>query len=235
MSPCQPMGHGSLSQSSPSLSHSGWETLRTSVPFGTEIEATFRSHLFHGPPPVPWPGTWGYAGVPGSLTFPPLTCGSSCFAGAAGCVATLLHDAAMNPAEGNDGPGLLGRGQSGSARASWVPSVDRQCSCSCLTAGVLWGPVAPVRDPGGCLLWAGWVEEISPGAQQTTVQEELGGRAWGFHPGVCLGTVTWSRREGKRDVVGTARVILSVWELGTAVLRSREEVVQLWACVQEED
>lgn len=24
------------------------------------------------------------------------------FAGAAGCVATLLHDAAMNPAEGND-------------------------------------------------------------------------------------------------------------------------------------
>lgn len=36
-------------------------------------------------------------------------------------------------------------------------------------------------------------------------------------------------------MVGTARVILSVWELGTAVLRSREEVVQLWACVQEED
>ncbi|XP_065528088.1 mitoferrin-2 isoform X1 [Lathamus discolor] len=30
---------------------------------------------------------------------PPFTCGSSCFAGAAGCVATLLHDAAMNPAE----------------------------------------------------------------------------------------------------------------------------------------
>lgn len=29
-----------------------------------------------------------------------LTCHSFCLAGAAGCVATLLHDAAMNPAEG---------------------------------------------------------------------------------------------------------------------------------------
>ncbi|XP_032605057.2 mitoferrin-2 isoform X2 [Taeniopygia guttata] len=99
MSPSHPMAHGSLSQSSPCLSHSGGEPLRTSLPFGREMEATFRSHLFQGPPPAPWPGTWGCGGVPGSLTFPPLTCGSSCFAGAAGCVATLLHDAAMNPAE----------------------------------------------------------------------------------------------------------------------------------------
>lgn len=90
------------------------------------LDLTFRSHLFQGPPPVPWPGTQGSGGVPGSLTFPPLTCGSSCFAGAAGCVATLLHDAAMNPAEGNDGPGLLGRGESGSARASWLPSVAQR-------------------------------------------------------------------------------------------------------------
>ncbi|KAF1669099.1 Mitoferrin-2, partial [Pygoscelis papua] len=36
---------------------------------------------------------------PGVPRLHPLTCGSSCFAGAAGCVATLLHDAAMNPAE----------------------------------------------------------------------------------------------------------------------------------------
>lgn len=128
MSPGHPMGLGSLSQSSPSLSrpHSGWEPLRISLPFGREVEATFRSHLFQEPRAVPWPGTWGCGGVPGSLTFPPLTCGSSCFAGAAGCVATLLHDAAMNPAEGNDGPGLLGRGESGSAKASWVPSIAQR-------------------------------------------------------------------------------------------------------------
>nr|XP_005481250.1 mitoferrin-2 [Zonotrichia albicollis] len=95
------MGHGSLPLPSPSIpvSQSGWEPLSTSLPFGREMEAAFRSHLFHGPLPVPLPGTWGCAGVPGSLTLPPLTCGSSCFAGAAGCVATLLHDAAMNPAE----------------------------------------------------------------------------------------------------------------------------------------
>ncbi|XP_025906443.1 mitoferrin-2 [Nothoprocta perdicaria] len=42
----------------------------------------------------------GLAVEPRGLSPPPaLTCGSSCFAGAAGCVATLLHDAAMNPAE----------------------------------------------------------------------------------------------------------------------------------------
>lgn len=152
MSPGQPMGLSSLSQSSPSLSRSrsGWEFLRTSLPFGREVEATFRSHLFQGPPPVPWPGTWGCGGVPGSLTFPPLTCGSSCFAGAAGCVATLLHDAAMNPAEGNDGPGLPGRGESGSARASQILSAAQRGDCR----GSL-GPMAPVRGPGGCLLWTG--------------------------------------------------------------------------------
>lgn len=94
--------------------------------FWRGAEAAFRSPFFQGLPPVPQPGTWGCGGAPGSLTFPPLTCGSSCFAGAAGCVATLLHDAAMNPAEGNDGPGLLGRGESGSARAFWVLSVAQR-------------------------------------------------------------------------------------------------------------
>lgn len=108
MSPSHRTGLGSLSQSSPSQSQSGWEPLRISLPFGREMEAAFRSHLFQGRPPEPWPGTRGCGGVPGSLTFPPLTCGSSCFAGAAGCVATLLHDAAMNPAEGNDGPACWG-------------------------------------------------------------------------------------------------------------------------------
>lgn len=29
----------------------------------------------------------------------------------------------------------------------------------------------------------------------------------------------------------TAEVILSVWKLGIAVVRSRGEAVQLWACV----
>lgn len=36
------------------------------------------------------------------------------FAGAAGCVATLLHDAAMNPAEGKDSLVILLGGQPGS-------------------------------------------------------------------------------------------------------------------------
>lgn len=36
-------------------------------------------------------------------------------------------------------------------------------------------------------------------------------------------------------MVGTAEVILSVWKLGIAVVRSREDAVQLWACVQEEN
>lgn len=44
------------------------------------------------------------------------------FAGAAGCVATLLHDAAMNPAEGND--------------SSTFPSVG---SCTCIFGLLLSG------------------------------------------------------------------------------------------------
>lgn len=49
------------------------------------LDSTFRGSL----------GPWWV-----SLSLP-FTCDSCCLAGAAGCVATLLHDAAMNPAEGN--------------------------------------------------------------------------------------------------------------------------------------
>lgn len=88
----------------------GWDLLRTSPPSGQEMEAAFGSR-----PPLRghfllcFGGGLGVVVEPLGLSPPPpLTCGSSCFAGAAGCVATLLHDAAMNPAEGNDEPALPG-------------------------------------------------------------------------------------------------------------------------------
>lgn len=77
------------------------------------MEATFGFHPLPGASSCALAGDSGLWWSPGVPRLHPLTCGSSCFAGAAGCVATLLHDAAMNPAEGNDGPGLPGRGGSG--------------------------------------------------------------------------------------------------------------------------
>uniref|UniRef100_A0A8C0EYN5 Solute carrier family 25 member 28 n=1 Tax=Bubo bubo TaxID=30461 RepID=A0A8C0EYN5_BUBBB len=68
-------------------------------PLGGEMEATFGSRPLPGASSCALTGDsglWWSLGVP---RLPPLTSGSSCFAGAAGCVATLLHDAAMNPAE----------------------------------------------------------------------------------------------------------------------------------------
>lgn len=65
----QPMGLGSLSQSSHCfLELSGWELLRTGPPgrWRPPLDLT----LFQGPPPVPWQGTRGCGGAPGSLTSP---------------------------------------------------------------------------------------------------------------------------------------------------------------------
>lgn len=141
-------------------------------------------------------GPWWSPGVP---RLPPLTCGSSCFAGAAGCVATLLHDAAMNPAEGNDGPGLPGRGGSGAAHATGVPSAARR---------VLSSLVARLQGPfGGQRLWLGSLLAARFGGGRwkrlvlgSAANPRLGGagRAPAFHPGGWLGTVTWGRREGKK-------------------------------------
>lgn len=88
----------------------GWDLLRTSPPSGQEMEAAFGSRPpLRGDFLLCFGGGLGVVVEPRGLSPPPpLTCGSSCFAGAAGCVATLLHDAAMNPAEGNDGPALPG-------------------------------------------------------------------------------------------------------------------------------
>lgn len=111
----------------------GREPLRTSPPRGGEMEAAFGSRPLPGASSCALAGGSGLRWSPGVPRLPPLTCGSSCFAGAAGCVATLLHDAAMNPAEGNDGPGLPGRGGSGAARAARVPSAAQRVLSSLLT------------------------------------------------------------------------------------------------------
>jgi len=178
--PARPPGLGSPSRSSPSF--------LSSLRVGTaedRLEGRWRPPLglapFPGPPPVPGWGTRGRGGAPGSLASPRFTCGSSCFAGAAGCVATLLHDAAMNPAEGNSGPGLPGRGGSGAARAARVPSAGRRVFSS---------PLAPREDPlGASGRGSGW------GAQWLPVTEGVGrrGQFWGTQQ-----TPAWEEPEGHR-------------------------------------
>lgn len=96
------------------------------------MEAAFRYRPLPGASACASAGDSGLQVEPRGPSPPPLTCGSSCFAGAAGCVATLLHDAAMNPAEGNDGPGPPGRGGSGAARATQVPSAAQRVLTSLL-------------------------------------------------------------------------------------------------------
>lgn len=98
--PTWPARRDRLPCSSPSLCRtlSGWELLRTGPPLRRWRLPLDLILLSSG-------GGLGVLVEPrGLLPSPPLTCGSSCFAGAAGCVATLLHDAAMNPAEGNGDP-----------------------------------------------------------------------------------------------------------------------------------
>lgn len=127
--PTWPARRDRLPCSSPSLCRtlSGWELLRTGPPLRRWRLPLDLILLSSG-------GGLGVLVEPrGLLPSPPLTCGSSCFAGAAGCVATLLHDAAMNPAEGNGDPvrwgGLSGICLSGICLGCCVTPVWHLCPC----------------------------------------------------------------------------------------------------------